>query len=140
MSEFHVFFGGLPQESPTNPESSHPSTPSHSSHPSRSLVIAVDFDGVIVEDAYPGIGAPIWPVVEKLRLALERGDRLILNTCRCGERLQEALAACEAMSLTFAAVNENLPERIAFYGGDSRKISADVYWDDKAFNPRCDIP
>lgn len=27
--------------------------------------------------------------------------------------------------------NENLPERIAQYGGDCRKISADYYFDDK---------
>jgi hypothetical protein len=31
----------------------------------------------------------------------------------------------------FDAYNENLPERIAEYGGDCRKISADFYVDDK---------
>jgi hypothetical protein len=33
--------------------------------------------------------------------------------------------------LVFDAYNENLPERIAEYGGDCRKISADFYADDK---------
>ena len=33
------------------------------------------------------------------------------------------------------AVNENLPERIEFFGGDCRKVGADVYIDDRAWNP-----
>ena len=32
-------------------------------------------------------------------------------------------------------MNENLPELIELYGGDTRKISADFYIDDKAVNP-----
>ena len=31
----------------------------------------------------------------------------------------------------FDAVNENLPERIALYNNDCRKIGADYYIDDK---------
>ncbi len=105
---------------------------------SRSLIIAADFDGGIVEDKYPDIGKPNWKVIALLHRALAAGHRLILNTCRTGEYLRDAEAACGALSLTFAAVNANLPDRIALYGGDSRKISADVYLDDKAFNPHCD--
>lgn len=29
-------------------------------------------------------------------------------------------------------MNDNLPERVALYGGDTRKVSADEYWDDLA--------
>ena len=32
-------------------------------------------------------------------------------------------------------MNENLPELIELYGGDTRKINADFYIDDKAVNP-----
>ena len=42
---------------------------------------------------------------------------------------------CRAAGLEFDAVNENLPEIIRAYGSDSRKVSADTYIDDKAFNP-----
>lgn len=34
--------------------------------------------------------------------------------------------------LFFDEVNANLSERIEEYGEESRKISADEYWDDKA--------
>ena len=34
--------------------------------------------------------------------------------------------------MIFDAINENLPERLEYYGCESRKISADEYWDDRA--------
>ena len=40
--------------------------------------------------------------------------------------------ACAEQGLIFDAVNENLPDMIEKFGGDSRKIFADVYIDDKA--------
>ena len=57
---------------------------------------------------------------------------MILYTCREGDLLREAVDWCKAHGLEFDAVNENLPERIALYGGDCRKISADAYLDDLA--------
>ena len=38
----------------------------------------------------------------------------------------------EKIELHFDAVNENLPEAIKRFGGDSRKIFADEYIEDKA--------
>ena len=32
----------------------------------------------------------------------------------------------------FDSVNDNIPEKIAMYGGDTRKVFADEYWDDRA--------
>lgn len=57
-----------------------------------------------------------------------------MNTCREGERLQEAVDWCANFGLGFDAVNDNLPELIEFLGHDCRKIAADVYIDDKAVN------
>ncbi len=45
--------------------------------------------------------------------------------------LREAVAWCRERGLEFDAVNENLADRAALYGGDPRKISADLYLDDK---------
>ena len=64
-----------------------------------------------------------------------QGDRLILWTCRSGEQLEEALFFCMARGLVFDAVNENLPETIEQCGGDSRKIFADLYIDDRCAGP-----
>ena len=63
------------------------------------------------------------------------GDKLILWTNRSGERLSEAVQWCSDQGLTFDAVNENLPESIERFGGDCRKVFADLYLEDKAMKP-----
>lgn len=96
-------------------------------------VIAVDFDGCICTLDWPNIGKPNWEVIQALKKEKELGTKLILWTCRSGEKLQEALSACDDWGIQFDAVNENLPERLVRYGySESRKISADEYWDDLA--------
>ena len=62
------------------------------------LIIAVDFDGTIVEDAYPKIGKPMLFAFETLIKLQEKGHRLILWTYRNGERLDEAVNFCEEMA------------------------------------------
>lgn len=107
----------------------------------RRVVIAVDFDGVLCEDQWPQIGPEKKDIIELAKFRKQAGAALILWTCRCGEQLDEAVAWCRERGLEFDAVNENLPERVAFYGSESRKISADEYWDDKArglFDLMCD--
>lgn len=64
-----------------------------------------------------------------------RGDPVILNTCRTGKRLQEAVSFCARHGLHFQAVNENLPQVVRMLGHNPRKIYADVYIDDKAVRP-----
>ena len=98
----------------------------------RRVIIAVDFDGVLCEDQWPQIGPEKKDNIELAKYRKQTGAALILWTCRCGEQLDEAVAWCRERGLEFDAVNENLPERVAFYGTESRKISADEYWDDKA--------
>ena len=63
--------------------------------------------------------------------AQRAGDRFILWTCRIGERLEEAVAWSAAQGLTFDAVNDNLPDMIALYGNNCRKVFADGYIDDR---------
>ena len=48
------------------------------------LIIAIDFDGTIVEDAYPKIGKPRIFAFETLKRLQEDGHRLILWTYRSG--------------------------------------------------------
>ena len=94
--------------------------------------IAIDFDGCLCKWAWPEIGEPNMEVINAAIREKESGAALILWTCRVGERLGEAVKFCEDLGLTFDAVNANLPERIAAYQNDCRKVNADEYWDDRA--------
>ena len=98
-------------------------------------VIAVDFDGTLFENAWPGIGAPRVNVIAAALREQQNGAALILWTCRIGEALRAALEACEAQGLHFDAVNDSLPEWKDSFDGDPRKIGATEYWDDRAVNP-----
>ncbi len=96
-------------------------------------IIAVDFDGTLVEDKFPEIGAPITDVWNSIREEQLMGSKIILWTCRNGKALEDAVRfATEYMGFHFDAINENLDEVKILYGGDTRKIFADEYWDDKA--------
>lgn len=95
-------------------------------------IIAVDFDGTLCYDAWPGIGRERKDVLEYILYRQRMGDRLILWTNREGKRLEAALDWCEKRGLRFDTVNENLPWVEKRFGSDSRKIFADEYIDDKA--------
>ena len=95
-------------------------------------VLAVDFDGLLCRVAWPEIGKPRWFMLWYFKWKKRQGHKLILNTCRERELLQNAIDWCAGHGLYFDAHNENLPEIIEKYGrGDCRKISADDYYDDK---------
>ncbi len=98
-------------------------------------IIAVDFDGTLCIDSYPRIGTPNLPLIYLLLQLKKQDKKLILWTCRCGERLEEAVEWCRVFGLEFDAVNENVSETLEKYGTDSRKISADVYIDDRSCFP-----
>ena len=94
------------------------------------LIVAIDFDGTIVEDAYPDIGKPKLFAFETLQRLQEDGHRLILWTYRCGSKLDEAVSFCEARGISFYAVNKSFPEE-EFDANASRKIYADIFIDDR---------
>lgn len=96
----------------------------------RSLIIAVDFDGTIVEHRYPSIGRIRPLAFETLSKLQAKGHRLILWSHRAGKKLDEAVEFCLSNGIEFYAVNKNFPEEI-WEGTDSRKILADIYIDDR---------
>lgn len=99
------------------------------------VIYAVDFDGTLSLGRFPDVGDPNENLFRFLIAEKERGARLILYTCRTGDDLAVAVEYCRDHGLEFEFVNENLPELIELYGGDTRKINADFYIDDKAVNP-----
>lgn len=95
------------------------------------MIIAVDFDGTIVEHEYPKIGKEKIFATETLRQLINDGHRLILWTVREGELLDEAVEWCRQRGVEFYAVNKDFPEEnISKNEQFSRKIKADVWIDD----------
>lgn len=95
-------------------------------------IIAVDFDGTLVEDKFPQIGEPIEKVWDAMIVAQNNGAKIILWTSRDHENLEEAVQFCLDRGFHFDAINENLDECKVFWGNDTRKVYANEYWDDKA--------
>lgn len=104
---------------------------------SGAYIIAVDFDGTLCENEYPKIGKMNRELIGYLKEKREFGQKVILWTCRSGELLRQAVAMCEKEGLYFDAVNENLPEIIAAFGADTRKIFANEYIDDRSSRRLC---
>lgn len=97
------------------------------------MIIAVDFDGVLASSGkWPDVGEPNRGLIKWLADLRAGGNKIILWTCRAGEALERAVEFCRIHGLEFDAVNDNIPEIIELFGVNSRKITADVYIDDKA--------
>ena len=94
------------------------------------IKIAVDFDGTIVEHAYPEIGKEKLFAFQTLKELNKMGASLILWTFRTGKELNDAVEFCRKNGIEFYAVNKNYPEEV-FDDTVSRKIDADIYIDDK---------
>lgn len=94
------------------------------------MKIAVDFDGTIVEHAYPRIGKDI-PFAFETLCRLQKEHRLILWTVREGKLLQEAIEYCRRKGLEFYAVNSNGSEDEMMEDRLSCKINADLFIDDR---------
>ena len=74
------------------------------------MLIAVDFDGTIVEHRYPAIGREIPFAIETLKRLSSEHHKLVLWTVREGRLLEEAIAFCRERGLEFYAVNRDYPE------------------------------
>lgn len=95
-------------------------------------IIAVDFDGTLVEDKFPEIGKPRWHVWTKMKEAQLSGAKIILWTSRDNDRLKAAVEFCTRNGFHFDAINDNLDECKVLFNNNTRKVYANEYWDDKA--------
>lgn len=98
----------------------------------KAKIIAIDFDGTLCESAWPAIGAPKQTVIDHILNQQRVGCKLILWTNRTGQSLTEAVEWCRQRGIVFDAINDNLPEMIAAFDNNCRKVYADEYIDDKA--------
>jgi hydroxymethylpyrimidine pyrophosphatase-like HAD family hydrolase len=94
------------------------------------MIIAVDFDGTIVEHKYPAIGKEKIFAFETLKSLQNKGHLLVLWTIRTGKQLDEAVEFCKKRGLEFYAINRTHPEE-EISDDISRKVNADLFIDDR---------
>jgi len=97
-------------------------------------LISIDFDNTIARTNYPIILEPIKETVDFIRALQKHSNAFmwVLNTCRQGKELEEAVEWLEKNQLYPDLVNENATaNEIKF--GKSNKISALIYIDDRNY-------
>lgn len=96
------------------------------------MIIAVDFDGTIVEHKYPAIGKEIPFAIDTLKMLINDRHRLILWSVREGQLLDEAVEWCRERGVEFWAVNKDYPEETTDNNQHfSRKLKVDIFIDDR---------
>ena len=97
------------------------------------MVIAVDFDGTIVEHKYPHIGKEIPFAIATLKKLQTEHHLLILWSVREGRLLEDAVGFCRKRGLEFYAVNANHPDEEIKDNRTApcRKLKADIFIDDR---------
>lgn len=103
---------------------------------SKSYIFAIDFDGTIVDDKFPEIGALKPDAVRVIRRLLDKGHKMILWTSRANDKkrdyFNEAINLLMYCGIRPHAINKNI-DRDEVWG--IPKVLADFYLDDKSFPP-----
>ena len=94
------------------------------------LYICIDFDGTIVDHAYPSIGSPVPEAIKWMKRWIELDAQLILFTMRSKQSLKEAIQYLDENDLKFYGYNHNPTQR---EWTDSPKAHGHIYVDDAAF-------
>lgn len=94
----------------------------------KELIIAVDFDGTIVDHKYPKIGDNNEGAIECLQMLQEKYcAKLILYTMRSGNELTDAVRYCKDKGIVFWGINDNPTQNM---WTSSPKVYAHFYIDD----------
>jgi hypothetical protein len=95
----------------------------------KKIIISIDFDGTIVEDRYPEIGWLKPGAVDAIREMNVTGEfYIIVNTCRQGDELVNAVNFLLEKGIPFDRINDNHPDLINKYG-NVRKVHANYFID-----------
>lgn len=97
------------------------------------MLIAVDFDGTIVEHEYPEIGEERPFATEVLKMLIADRHKVVLWTMREGKLLDDAVQWCAERGVQFYAVNSEYSEQFQEKKPEhlSCKLNADVFIDDR---------
>lgn len=103
----------------------------------RKYIIAVDFDGTLVEDEFPSIGKVKQKVLDRVKLLQSLGCCFILWTSRNGQILLNAVFWCINNGIVPDKINDHSDHFKQLYNADitkNPKIFADEYLDDRSIN------
>lgn len=93
-------------------------------------IVAVDFDGTVVDHRYPDVGPTLPLAVEKLKEMTTSGIKIILWTMRSGKELEDAVNWYKQHDIPLFGINKNPQQR---HWTSSPKAYAHLYIDDAAF-------
>jgi hypothetical protein len=99
------------------------------------MVFCIDFDGTVVSSAWPDIGDPLPYAIECINAIQDAGGLVVISSCRCGQQEKDMIDWLHNHNVYPNAINDNLPSMIDMYDSNPKKISADVYIDDKSYPP-----
>jgi hypothetical protein len=100
-------------------------------HINFKAILAIDFDLTICMSEYPDLGAQRKDSGYYIRQLAAEGYGIVINTCRSGVALADAINWLHKNSIPYHYVNCNFPHLINLFKSDCRKVSADLYIDDK---------
>lgn len=91
------------------------------------MVIAIDFDGTVVDHEFPRIGKLKPGAREALQAFRKAGHKIIIWTCRHGQHEKDVRVFLTENDIPFDTINNPI------MGADlgTRKVYADLYIDDK---------
>ena len=92
-------------------------------------IVAVDFDGTVVEHRYPEIGETVPGAIETLQWLNEQKVKIILWTIRSGKELDEAVAMLKDNGIEIYGINKTPGQ---WHWSKSPKAYAQHYIDDAA--------
>ena len=93
------------------------------------MIIAVDFDGTVVEHKYPEVGQELDHCVRVLQKLVSYGHKLILSTMRSEGSLMDAVVWFDERNIKLWGINNN-SEQHAWT--KSPKVYAHIYIGDDA--------
>jgi len=95
------------------------------------MIIAIDFDGTICQNEFPKVGELIPDAARVIKQLKLDGHTIIINTCRCGDQVLDAVNFLQRHKIPFDVFNDNDPINVEKYGSNSRKVYAHCYIDDR---------
>lgn len=96
------------------------------------IILALDFDETISITDWPTIVGLRKGAKKYINKLFDRGYYIIVWTCRHGRNEDEAYNFLKSQGIKFHAINEQHPALIKAFNNNTRKISADIYVDDKS--------